>query len=442
MTDLLKKSEKNSEMKDLLNAKEAPILPKVGDNIKGNVIEMGSNIIYVDLGPIGTGAIYGYGKFNELSVFKNMKAGSPISATMVDFENEDGYIEMSLKQTSANMIWEELEKRMEEKEVITTPVLEANKGGLMVKINGVIGFLPASQLTGDHYPRVSDGDKNKILSLLTQIVGKDVRIRIIGLDRDEGKLIVSEKVTKEKEELEKISDLKVGNVIDGEISGVVDFGAFVKFNNSLEGLVHISELAWKLIDDPRKLFNVGQKVRCKIIGIDDSRISLSIKALEDDPWNVVGEKYQVGQKVRGEVTKINPFGAFVQLDEDIHGLVHISKLAEGDDVNDLEVDKTYDFEIILIKPVEHRLGLKLYIKKEKKEEKPATKEKVISDKEMGNKEIEAKYKGKDDPKSKTKKTEVKTKTKTSATTVKKKDLKDKNKDTKDKDDLKDKKTVK
>ena len=253
----------------------------------------------------------------------------------------------------------------------------------MVKINGVIGFLPASQLTGEHYPRVSDGDKNKILSLLAQIVGKDVKIRIIGLDRNEGKLIVSEKITKEKEELEKISDLKPGDIIEGEISGIVDFGAFVKFNNSLEGLVHISELAWKLIDNPRKLFNVGQKVKCKIIGIDDSRISLSIKALENDPWNNVEEKYQVGQKVSGEVTKINPFGAFVQLDEDIHGLVHISKLTEKDNDQDLEIGNTYDFEIILIKPTEHRLGLKPYSKpkkeKAKKEEKESKKDKKEED---------------------------------------------------------------
>lgn len=363
MVDLQKKSEKNSEMEELLNSKDAPLFPKIGENIKGKVIEMGSNIIYVDLGSIGTGAIYGYGKFNGLSIFKNLKSGGFISATVVDLENEDGYIEMSLKQTSAEMIWKELEKKMKEKEVITTVVLEANKGGLMVKISGVIGFLPASQLTGEHYPRVSDGDKNKILSLLAQIVGKDVKVRIIGVDRNEGKLIVSEKITKEKEELEKISDLKPGDTISGEISGIVDFGAFVKFNKTLEGLVHISELAWKLIDDPRKLFNVGQKVKCKIIGIDDSRISLSIKALEDNPWSGVGEKYQVGQKVSGEVTKISPFGAFVQLDKDIHGLVHVSRMAENSATEDLEIGKVCDFEIILIKSSEHRLGLKLYSEK-------------------------------------------------------------------------------
>jgi len=362
MVNLPKKSGKKSEMESLLESEDAPKLPIVGEVIKGNVLEIGSSIIYVDLGPVGTGVIYGYGKFDGLSMMKDLKVGDPISATLVDLENEDGYLEMSLRQTGFDMIWKELERKMEESETVITKVLEANKGGLMVKINGIVGFLPASQLGSEHYPRVSDGDKHKILSLLAQLVGKEVKVKIIGLDRNEGKLIVSEKATKEKEEKEKISKLQVDDIVEGEISGIVDFGAFVKFNKNLEGLVHISELAWKLIDDPRKMFNVGQKVKCRIIGIDASRISLSIKALQDDPWKKVHEKYQVGQKVKGEVTKINPFGAFVQLDKDIHGLVHVSKLAETNKVK-LEAGKIFDFEIISIEPSDHRLGLKLFAEK-------------------------------------------------------------------------------
>jgi small subunit ribosomal protein S1 len=373
MSDLLKKSSKEPEMEKLLNDKAAPKLPKVGEVAKGKIIEIGSNVIYVDLGAIGTGIIYGYGKgiLGSLSMLKDLKPGNPISATIVDLENEDGYVEMSLKQTSIDMVWKELQRKMDENEIITTRILEANKGGLMVKIDGMIGFLPASQLSNKYYPRVNDGDKNKILSLLMQLVGKDMKVRIIGVDKNEGKLVVSEKATKKEEEKTIISELKVGDIIEGEISGIVDFGAFVKFNETLEGLVHISELAWKLIDDPKKLFNVKQKVRCKIIGIDDSRISLSIKALEEDPWKKVSEKYKVGQQVKGEVTKINPFGAFVQLDKDIHGLVHTSKLSGEGEINGIEVGKSYDFDIISIEPSYHRLGLKLCAGKKpiKKEEK-------------------------------------------------------------------------
>jgi small subunit ribosomal protein S1 len=365
MLGLKKKLSAKSEMENLLSDKNAPKFPKVGEVAKGSVIEIGSNIVYVDLGPAGTGAIYGCGKFEGLGMFKDLKSGDPISATVVDIENEDGYVEMSLKETSFEMIWKELEKKMEENEVVTTKILEANKGGLMVKILGVIGFLPASQLSSDYYPRVSDGDKNKILSLLMQTVNKDMKVRIIGIDKSEGKLIVSEKATKKEKEKERISSLQVGNEVSGEISGIVDFGVFVKFGENLEGLVHISELAWKLIDDPRKFFNVGQKVKCKIIGIDDARISLSIKALENDPWKKVSEKYKVKQKVKGEVTRINPFGAFVQLDKDIHGLAHVSKLDDGSGVQNMEVGKTYDFEIISIESSEHRLGLRPYVKEKK-----------------------------------------------------------------------------
>lgn len=372
MLGLKKKLSAKSEMEDLLNDKSAPKLPKVGEVAKGNVMEIGSNIIYVDLGPAGTGAIYGCGKFEGLSMFQDLKSGDAISATVVDIENEDGYVEMSLKETSFEMVWKELEKKMEDNEIITTKILEANKGGLMVKIIGIIGFLPASQLSSDYYPRVSDGDKNKILSLLMQTVGKDMKIRIIGIDKDEGKLIVSEKATKKEKEKERISSLQIGNEIDGEISGIVNFGVFVKFGENLEGLVHISELAWKLIDDPKKFFNVGQKVNCKIIGIDDARISLSIKALEKDPWEKIDKKYKIKQKIKGEVTKINPFGAFVQLDEDIHGLAHISKLDDSDGIQNMEVGKVYEFEIISIESTDHRLGLKPCSQKKKVEEDKKT----------------------------------------------------------------------
>ncbi len=383
MLGLKKKLSAKSEMENLLNDKNAPKLPKVGEVAKGNVMEIGSNIIYVDLGPAGTGAIYGCGKFEGLSMFQDLKSGDAISATVVDMENEDGYVEMSLKETSFEMVWKELEKKMEEGEIITTKILEANKGGLMIKIVGVIGFLPASQLSSDYYPRVSDGDKNKILSLLMQTVGKDMKVRIIGIDKDEGKLIVSEKATKKEKEKERISSLQIGDEIDGEISGIVNFGVFVKFGENLEGLVHISELAWKLIDDPRKFFNVGQKVGCKIIGIDDDRISLSIKALEKDPWKKIDEKYKIKQKVKGEVTKINPFGAFVQLDKDIHGLAHVSKIDDGGGIQDMEIGKIYEFEIISIESSDHRLGLKPYVQKkktiDKDEKKDNEKKKDVKD---------------------------------------------------------------
>ncbi len=258
----------------------------------------------------------------------------------------------------------------------------------MVKINSIPGFLPVSQLSNKHYPRVEGGDKNKILTLLNQLVNQNFQVKIIGLDREEEKLIVSEKAVQVKEEEKLIKELKIGSEVEGEVSGIVDFGAFIKFSR-LEGLVHISEMAWQLVENPRQIVKVGQKVKVKIIGIDRSRISLSIKALQEDPWKMAAKNYKVGQKVEGTVTKINPFGAFVQLDETIHGLVHLSKMTEEDGkAKEMKIGEKYNFEILSLEPEEHRLGLAIFSAK-KKGKKRAEDEKEIKKEVMKEEEAEA-----------------------------------------------------
>jgi small subunit ribosomal protein S1 len=250
---------------------------------------------------------------------------------------------------------------MESHEIVSTKILAANKGGLMVEINGVTGFLPVSQLSLEHYPRVEEGDKNKILSALQSYVGTSFSVQIITADQDEEKLIVSEKAVMEKETEHKLSKLKIGDVVIGTITGVVDFGVFVKFGE-LEGLVHISELAWQRIENPKDLFRVGDEVKAKIIAIDKGRVSLSIKQLLDDPWQDAVKKYQIGQVVKGIVTKIMPFGVFVELDKDIQGLAHLLELSHESIKNPeevLKVGEEKEFKIISIEPSEHRLGLSL-----------------------------------------------------------------------------------
>jgi small subunit ribosomal protein S1 len=239
--------------------------------------------------------------------------------------------------------------------------LEANKGGLMVEINNVTGFLPVSQLSLEHYPRVEDGDKNRILSVLQSYIGEPFDVQIITADSEEEKLIVSEKAVFEKEMETKLSQLKIGLIVEGTITGVVDFGAFVKFGE-LEGLVHISELAWQRIENPKDIVKVGQKVRAKVISIDKGRVSLSIKQLQEDPWLEAVKKYQIGQSVTGKVTKIMPFGVFVELDKDIQGLAHVMELSHEAIKSPEEVLKPgeeKEFKIISIEPAEHRLGLSL-----------------------------------------------------------------------------------
>jgi small subunit ribosomal protein S1 len=242
----------------------------------------------------------------------------------------------------------------------------------MVKVGRVEGFLPVSQLTTEHYPRVEGGEKSKILEKLQSYVGQSFKVKIIDLNETDDKLIVSEKAAWEEQHREKLEKYHVGETVNGRVTGVVDFGAFVEFDEGLEGLVHISELAWQRVEDPHNLIQVGAEVQAKIIGIEGNKISLSMKQLTDDPWIRAVEKYKVGQVVKGRVTKLNPFGAFIELDPEIHGLAHISELADhpinhpGDAI---KVDEMYEFTILSIEPRNHRLGLSLRSTKKEKLDK-------------------------------------------------------------------------
>lgn len=356
---------------------ENPVkIPQIGDVLEGTVIDITSNSLLLDLGALGTGIVLGKEIKDGLAIGK-VKKGDTVGATLIDLENEEGYIELSIREASYERAWDDLENKRDAMGVVTTKVLDANKGGLMVEVNGITGFIPVSQLSSEHYPRVEDGDKNKILELLKKLVGKEMLVRILDADRESEKLIVSERAASSEKEKEVISQLQKGDTIEGEVSGVVDFGAFVKFlppnkagsdrdSDKLEGLVHISELAWQLIDDPRTIIKTGDKVKAKIIGIDDTRISLSMKALAKDPWSEIAEKYKVGDTVQGKIDKINPFGAFVYLDKDIHGLAHVSEFQEvypGKKMDEiLTAGQEYDWKILSIEPKDHRMGL-MIIKK-------------------------------------------------------------------------------
>ena len=360
-----------SPMEELLT-KHLIEIPSVGDVVHGIVMNVSSNHALIDLGGLGTGIVLGKEMRDGLGADGKLKVGTEVSATLISFETEDGYIELSIREASYEKSWEDIEEKLNGREVVQTKVTDANKGGLMIEINGISGFLPVSQLSSEHYPRVEDGDKNKILELLKKLVGQEISVRILDADRASEKLIVSEKAAQSEKERELINRLKVGDTIEGEVSGVVDFGAFVKFSapdnedgkkaaEKLEGLVHISELAWQLIDDPREIIKTGDHVSAKIIGIEDSRISLSMKALKEDPWEKVSEKYKVGDEVQGKIDKINHFGAFVYLDKDIHGLAHVSEFSDvypGRKMEEISTaGETYTWKILSIEPKSHRLGL-------------------------------------------------------------------------------------
>ena len=368
-------------MNDLLQSGLDIKVLKPGEVVAGKILSVGKNEVYVDIEGYGLGVVRGRELYDDEATLSSLKPGDEVFASVVDIENKDGNIELSFRQAGQERVWSTLQEKMQTKEIVRTKILEANKGGLMVEINNVMGFLPVSQLSTEHYPRVEDGDKNKILSVLNQFVGTMFDVQIITADQNEEKLIVSEKAVFEKDLQDRISKLKIGDIVTGTVSGIVDFGVFVKFGE-LEGLVHISELAWQRIEHPKDIVKVGQEVKAVVIGLDKGRISLSMKQLEKDPWQDSVKKYQIGQIVKGKVSKIMTFGVFVELDDQIQGLAHLMELSHeevksAEDV--LKVGDEKEFKIISIEPQEHRLGLSIKALTEKPEEKKEEKEEKIEE---------------------------------------------------------------
>ncbi len=339
-----------------------PRLPLVGDIVDATVLSVSKNEVNLDLGGIATGIVRGKELVDESGETANLKAGDVVSATVLEMENEKGIMELSFRSAGHQKAWDELIRLQQIGEVIDVPVLDANRGGLMVKVNHIDGFLPVSQLTPEHYPRVEGGDKQRVLEALQKFAGQLMRVKVLDVNELDGKLIVSEKAAWAKEQAAIVSSYKSGDVIEGKVTGVVDFGAFVEFGQHLEGLIHISELAWQRVENPRDLVKVGDDIKATIIGIDGTKISLSLKRLTDDPWQKAVERYSVGQVVQGKVLKLNPFGAFVELDDEIHGLAHISELSSKSIRSASEALKegeTRSFKIISIDPNAHRLGLSI-----------------------------------------------------------------------------------
>ncbi len=342
-----------------------PTPPSAGDLVEGSIIAITRGRVYVDLPPFGTGLIYGREYLNAADVLRKANMGDLISAKVVDSAGREGYIELSLKEARQAAIWGEAESAILSQTSYTLTVEEANKGGLIMSWQGIQGFLPASQLTKEHYPRVPEGDKDKILGELMLLVGHPLTVRIITADAKENKLIFSERTGNEAEEKASLIDkYQVGDTVEGEVTGVVDFGVFVKLEQGLEGLVHISELDWGLVEDPRALFNVGNKVKVKVIEIKEGKVSLSIKALMENPWHTAGERYKKGMEVPGVVIKYNKHGALASIEEGVAGLVHVSEFETPAALREtLELGKTYPFTISLFEPKEQRMTLTFARKK-------------------------------------------------------------------------------
>jgi len=371
---MVKDTAKNDAFSALLEKEDLKI-PQVGDIVKGVVIAASKAEVRLDIDGVMSGIVRGPELYLEADEYTDLEPGREVEAMVVDAENENGELELSFRQVGQGKAWDNLREAFKSKTTVFVKVADANKGGLLCNYRQISGFLPVSQLAPENYPRISGGDKSKILEKLKSFVGQEFEVNVITLNEDEGKIIFSEKDVWNKKQKPILDKYKVGMVVEGKITAVTNFGVFVSFDDNIEGLIHISELAWQRIDSPSTLYKVGDKIKAEIVNIDGNKIFLSAKKIMKDPWLEAVNKYVVGQAVKGSILKVNPFGLFVKLDEDIHGLAHITQLSlsKTDKINDLfKINEERDFEILSISPSDHRLALKLV--KEGKKEKSAKKE--------------------------------------------------------------------
>jgi len=338
-----------------------PIL-KTGDLVEARLLEQTSRGVFFDIPKVGLGVIYGLELQNAKDILKKLAPGDTVSAKVAMPENENGFVELSLAEAGAQKTWAEIKELKEKDEPIKVKVVGANSGGLITSIAGIQAFLPASQLSNDHYPSGLENNKAKLIEELKKFVGQELEVKIITINPRTNKLIISEREIISTNVKELLDKYKVGDVIQGIISGVANFGAFLKFadNPEIEGLIHISELNHLLVDNPKDFVKVGDMVKAKIIEIKDGRVSLSLKALQADPWQGIETKLKTGETVKGTVYKLTPFGAIIKLSHDVTGLIHVSEFGSVEELKKKMVqDSTHSFIIDSVKPEDKRIILKL-----------------------------------------------------------------------------------
>lgn len=336
-----------------------------GEVVEGKILSIQRHEVLVDLGAQGIGLV----PKRELGFSRTHNIGDSVTASVIDTELDSGYALLSLRKAAKDKGWDELTAKMDSGEIIEVSPYDANRGGLLVEYDGVRGFLPVSQLSAEHYPRVGGNDKEEILQRLNSLIGKSLTVRILDCDRKANKLIFSEKEAIKDGLAERFDKLAIGDSVKGVVTGAVDFGVFVNVDG-IEGLVHISEISWERVSNPSDYVKVGETIEAKIIAIDKDRLSLSIKQLQEDPWMKEVDEFKTGQVVEGTITRITPFGAFVQISPAVEALVHVSELGAGDDVDPEKVftlNERKEFTVLDIEKENRKISLSL------KTDKPAKK---------------------------------------------------------------------
>ena len=316
-------TKQNITMDDLLNEVQPKQLA-AGEVVEATILSVAKHEIWLDLGVNGVGMV----PRREIGYGQKLEVGEPVVASVVDPEIEDGQALLSLRKAAKDRGWDEVKALFDKGETLEVTPYDANRGGLLVELEGVRGFLPVSQLSAEHYPRVGSSDKDEILQRLNALTSQVLKVRILDADRKTNKLIFSEKEAVREDMQARFEKLKIGDSVKGVVTGVVDFGAFVNVEG-IEGLIHISEISWERVENPADYVKVGDQIEAKIIAIDKDRLSLSIKQTQADPWAKEAEGFKKGDSVEGTVTRITPFGAFIQLSPAVEALVHVSELGEG-----------------------------------------------------------------------------------------------------------------
>jgi small subunit ribosomal protein S1 len=343
-------------MDELLAGSDTASL-NAGAVVEGVISSVKKNEVWIDLGPQGVGVVLR----REIGHGQQLEVGQTVTVSVIDPELEEGHALLSMKRAIKDRGWDELQRVFDANETIEVSPYDANRGGLLVELEGIRGFLPVSQLAAGHYPRVSGADKDEILQKLNALTGQPIRVRVLDVSRKDNKLIFSEKEAVKDDMAARFSELKVGDEVEGVVTGVIDFGAFVNVDG-IEGLIHISEISWERVDNPRNYLKVGETVKAKIISIDKDRLSLSLKQMTEDPWLKEVKAFKKGDIVEGKITRITPFGAFVQISPSVEALVHVSEMSDDEGVDPeqlFQLNEKKQFKVLDIDSEGRKIALSL-----------------------------------------------------------------------------------
>lgn len=343
-------------MDELLAGSEVKNL-EAGEVVEGTVSSVKKHEVWIDLDAKGMGVVMR----REIGHGQQLEIGQRVTVSVIDPELDEGYALLSMKRAAKDRGWDELRRMFEAQEIVEVTAYDANRGGLLVELEGIRGFLPVSQLAAGHYPRVSGADKDEILQKLNALVNQPIRVRILDVSRKDNKLIFSEKEAVKDDMQARFAELKIGDEVEGVVTGVIDFGAFVNVQG-IEGLIHISEISWERVEDPRDYVKVGDVVKAKIIAIDRDRLSLSLKQMTKDPWLQEVKAFKKGEVVEGKITRITPFGAFVQLSPAVEALVHVSEMSDDETVDPQQIFKLNEkkqFKVLDIDTEARKIALSL-----------------------------------------------------------------------------------